>query len=140
MSLGRDNTSRKKEVKRKRPIVKIYAETQWIDYSEWYRKTGEDEKIWDVNFLRAEINEVIFSKGNLIRIICLKRVMVYQRDGMGREVGGGFRIGNTCTPVADSCWCMTKPIQYCKAKKKQTKKATSMIALKKRSFQHEEKK
>ena len=26
-----------------------------------------------------------------------------QREGMGREVGGGFRIGNTCTPVADSC-------------------------------------
>ena len=26
-----------------------------------------------------------------------------QRDGMGREVAGGFRIGNTCTPVADSC-------------------------------------
>ena len=26
-----------------------------------------------------------------------------QRDGMGREVGGGFRIGNTCTPVADTC-------------------------------------
>ena len=25
------------------------------------------------------------------------------RDGMGREVKGGFRIGNTCTPVADSC-------------------------------------
>ena len=25
------------------------------------------------------------------------------RDGMGREVGAGFRIGNTCTPVADSC-------------------------------------
>ena len=21
-----------------------------------------------------------------------------QRDGMGREVGEGFRIGNTCTP------------------------------------------
>ena len=25
-----------------------------------------------------------------------------QRDGMGREEGGGFRIGNTCIPVADS--------------------------------------
>ena len=24
-------------------------------------------------------------------------------DGMRREVGGGFRIGNTCTPMADSC-------------------------------------
>ena len=39
-----------------------------------------------------------------------------QRDGMGREVGGGFRIGNTCTPVADACLCMAKPIQYCKVK------------------------
>ena len=26
-----------------------------------------------------------------------------QRDGIAGEVGGGFRIGNTCTPVADSC-------------------------------------
>ena len=31
-----------------------------------------------------------------------------QRDGMRREVGGGFRMGNTCTPVADSCHCMAK--------------------------------
>ena len=25
-----------------------------------------------------------------------------QRDGMRREEGGGFRMGNTCIPVADS--------------------------------------
>ena len=25
-----------------------------------------------------------------------------------------YRIGNMCTPVADSCQCMAKPIQYCK--------------------------
>ena len=25
------------------------------------------------------------------------------RDGMGREEGEGFRMGNTCIPVADSC-------------------------------------
>ena len=37
-----------------------------------------------------------------------------QRDGMGREEREGFRVGNTCIPVADSCWCMAKPIQYCK--------------------------
>ena len=24
-------------------------------------------------------------------------------DGMGRKVGGGFWMGNTCVPVADSC-------------------------------------
>ena len=39
-----------------------------------------------------------------------------QRDGMVREVGGGFRMGNTCTPMLDSCQCMVKPIQYCKVK------------------------
>ena len=37
-----------------------------------------------------------------------------QRDGIGREVGGGFRMGNMCTPMMDSCCCMAKPIQYCK--------------------------
>ena len=26
-----------------------------------------------------------------------------QRDGMEREEGGGFRMGNTCLPVTDSC-------------------------------------
>ena len=32
-----------------------------------------------------------------------------QRDGMGREVGGGIRMGNTCKSMADSCQCMAKP-------------------------------
>ena len=41
-----------------------------------------------------------------------------QRDGTGKEVGGGLRLGNTFTPVADSCWCMAKRIQYCKVKNK----------------------
>ena len=36
------------------------------------------------------------------------------RDGMGREVGGRVRLGDDCTPMADSCQCMAKPIQYCK--------------------------
>ena len=26
-----------------------------------------------------------------------------QRDGMGKEVGEGFRMGNTCTPMVDAC-------------------------------------
>ena len=33
---------------------------------------------------------------------------------MGREEGGGFRMGNTCMPVADSLQYMAEPIQYCK--------------------------
>jgi len=31
-----------------------------------------------------------------------------QRDGVGREVEGG----DTCSPMADSCQCMAKPINY----------------------------
>ena len=34
--------------------------------------------------------------------------------GGGGEVGGGFRMGNMCKPMADSCQCMAKPLQYCK--------------------------
>ena len=36
----------------------------------------------------------------------------------GREVGVGFKVMNICTPVADSCQCIAKPIRYCKVKKK----------------------
>ena len=32
-----------------------------------------------------------------------------QRDGMGREAGGGIGMGNTCKSMADSFQCMTKP-------------------------------
>ena len=35
---------------------------------------------------------------------------------VGRVVGGGFRMGNTCAHMADSCQCMAKLIQYCKVK------------------------
>ena len=31
-----------------------------------------------------------------------------QRDGIGREVGGVFRMRNTCTLMADSCQRMVK--------------------------------
>ena len=30
------------------------------------------------------------------------------RDGMGKEVGGGFGMGDTYTPMADSCQCMAQ--------------------------------
>ena len=39
---------------------------------------------------------------------------VTQRYSMGREEGGGFRMGNTCIPVMDSFWYLAKLIQLCK--------------------------
>ena len=35
--------------------------------------------------------------------------------------GRGLRMGHTCTPVADSCLCIAKPIQYCKTIRLQIK-------------------
>ena len=48
---------------------------------------------------------------------------------MGREKGGGFRMGNTCVPVADSFRYMAKPIQYCKVKKIFLKKILAVLSL-----------
>ena len=31
-----------------------------------------------------------------------------QRDGMGKEAGGGVRMGNSCKSMADSWQCMAK--------------------------------
>ena len=31
-----------------------------------------------------------------------------QRDGMGREAGGGIGMGNTCKSMADSCRCIAE--------------------------------
>ena len=49
-----------------------------------------------------------------------------QKDGMGREVERGFRMGNTSTPMVDSCQCMAKPIQYCKVKKQNKTKPKNL--------------
>ena len=37
-----------------------------------------------------------------------------QREGMGREEGRGFRMGNTGIPVVDPFQYLAKLIQYCK--------------------------
>ena len=54
---------------------------------------------------------------------------------MGREVGGGFRMGNTCTPMADSCQRMAKTTKYCKVISLQLK----LINLKNKNKQQQKK-
>ena len=38
----------------------------------------------------------------------LKQLSSSSRGAMGKEGGGGFRMGDIHTPVADSCRCMAK--------------------------------
>ena len=66
-------------------------------------REGKGGKIWENGIETCKIS-------------CMKRVAspgsmldawgwctgTTQRDGMGREEGGGFRMGNTCIPVVDS--------------------------------------
>ena len=67
---------------------------------------GEGGMIWD-----NDIETCILSCKKQITSLCSMQdpgclgwcMGMIQRDGVGREVGGGFRIGNTGTPVADSC-------------------------------------
>ena len=77
---------------------------------------GEGRMIWEKGIETCKLSYVkrITSPSSMHDTVCSGMT---QRDGMGREVGAGFRMGNTCTPVADSCECMAKPIQYCKVNK-----------------------
>ena len=56
-------------------------------------------------YTRAEIDGYVNSMKQGTQSWCSGTT---QRDGMGREVGGGFGMGDTHTPVADSCQCMAK--------------------------------
>jgi len=59
--------------------------------------------------LRLQANPNPNSPEGSRSVMLEKYIGMTLRDGMGREVGGGFRMGNTCTPMADSRQCMAKP-------------------------------
>ena len=52
----------------------------------------------------------IASPGSMHERGCSGLVHWDDHDGWdgGGELGWGFRMGNTCTPVADSCQCMAE--------------------------------
>ena len=72
---------------------------------------GEGGKIWENGIETCIISYMkqIASLGSMHGTGCLGLVHWYDPEGWYGEGGGrgdwevGFRIGNTCTPVADSC-------------------------------------
>ena len=69
---------------------------------------GEGGMIWENGIETCIISckKRITSLGSMQDTGCLGLVHctgMAQRDGMGREVGGGFRMGNMCIPVGDTC-------------------------------------
>ena len=77
---------------------------------------GEGRMIWENGIETCILSYVkrITSPGLMQDTGCLGLVHWDDPEGWDGEVGGGFRMGNTCTPVVDSCQCMAKPIKYCK--------------------------
>ena len=67
---------------------------------------GEGGMIWENGIETCIIS---YMKQIAIQVQCMIQdawgwcTGITQRDGMGREVGGGFMMGNMCIPVADSC-------------------------------------
>ena len=78
---------------------------------------GEGGMIWENGIETCILSYVkrIASPGLMYDTGCSGLVHWDDPEGWYREGGGrGFRMGNMCIPVADSCLCMGKPIQYCK--------------------------
>jgi len=75
----------------------------WDDLREWH---------WNLYNILCEMNRQsrLAAWYRMLRFGALG----WPRGMVWREVGAGFRMQNACTPVADSCWCVAKPIQYCK--------------------------
>ena len=78
---------------------------------------GEGGEIWENGSETCIIScmKPVTSPGSMHDTGCLG--LVHWDDpegGMGREEGGGFRMGNTGIPVADSFRYLAKLIQYCK--------------------------
>ena len=66
---------------------------------------GEGGMIWENGIEMGIISykKQITSPGSLIQDAWGWCTGMTQRHGTGREVGGGFRMGNTCIPMADTC-------------------------------------
>ena len=78
---------------------------------------GEGGKIWENGIETCKIScmKRVADPGLMHDTGCLGWCTgTTQRDGMGREEGGGFRMWNTCIPVVDSFRYLAKPIPYCK--------------------------
>ena len=75
---------------------------------------GEGGKIWENGIETCKIScmKRVASPGLMHDTGCLGLVHWDDPEGWnGREGGGGFRMGNTCIPVADSFRYLAKLVQ-----------------------------
>ena len=78
-------------------------------------REGEGGMIWENGIETCKIScmKRVASPGSMHDTGCLGLVHWDDPEGWNGE-GGGFRMGNTCIPVADSFGYLAKLIQLCK--------------------------
>ena len=78
-------------------------------------REGEGGKIWENGIETCKIScmKLVASPGSMHDTGCLGLVHWDDPEGWNGE-GGGFRMGNTGIPVADSFRYLAKLIQLCK--------------------------
>ena len=78
-------------------------------------REGEGGKIWENGIETCKIScmKRVASPGSMHDTGCLGLVHRDDPEGWNGE-GGGFRMGNTCIPVADSFCYLAELIQLCK--------------------------
>ena len=78
---------------------------------------GQGGKVWENGIETCILScmKGVASPGSMHNTGCLGPVHWDNPEEWYREEeGGGFRMGNTCIPVADSFRYLAKLIQYCK--------------------------
>ena len=85
----------------------------------WTLGEGEGGMIWENDTETCKLSYVkrIASPGSMRDTGCSGLVHWDDPEGWdGEELGGEFRMGNTCIPMVNSSQCMAKAIQCCKVK------------------------
>ena len=99
------------------PVYEIAKET--LMYRTVLRTLWERERVGRFGRMawkrKISCKKRVASPGSMHDSGCLGLVHWDDPEGRyGREEGGGFRMGNTCIPVADSFQYLAKLIRFCK--------------------------
>ena len=89
------------------PIWKTAKETQMYRTDFW--TLWENARVgWSERIALKHVYYHVWN-GSPVQVQCVTQgAQGTLRDGIGREVRGWFRMGNTCKPMADSCQGMAK--------------------------------
>ena len=94
------------------PSIRIFSNEsalriRWPKYWSFSFSISPSSEYAGLIFFRINQLDLLAVQGTL-KSLFLRWTGMTQKDGMGKEVGGGFRMGNTCKSMADSCQCMAK--------------------------------